>query len=85
MVFVNSHSSAPDPSAGGRFGQEQTQPYQASSPAKAQTTYIGYRTQIQELPTCVIVNREIEPNILTEALPPSKSRDHSPRKDSTYP
>ena len=28
-----------------------------------------YRTQIQQLPTCVIVNRAIEPNILTNALP----------------
>ena len=44
-----------------------------------------YKTQIQQLPTCVIVNRAIEPNILTNALPPSKSHDHSPLKDSTYP
>ncbi len=29
-----------------------------------------YRTQIQQLPTCVIVKRAIEPNILTNALPP---------------
>ena len=44
-----------------------------------------YRTQIQQLPTCVIVNRAIEPNILTKALPPSKSHDHSPVKYSKYP
>ena len=29
-----------------------------------------YRTQIQQLPTCAIVKRAIEPNILTNALPP---------------
>jgi len=29
-----------------------------------------YRTQIQQLPSCVIGNRAIEPNILTKALPP---------------
>ena len=49
------------------------------------TDYLLYRTQIQEVPTCVIVNRAIEPNILTKALPASKSHDHSPLKDSTYP
>ncbi len=42
-----------------------------------------YRTLIQQLPSSVIGNRAIEPNILTKALPPSKSHDHSPLKDST--
>ena len=30
----------------------------------------SYRTQIQQLPTCAVVKRAIEPNILTNALPP---------------
>ena len=30
-----------------------------------------YRNQIQELPTCVIVKRAIEPKIIMKALPPS--------------
>ena len=30
----------------------------------------SYRVQIQQLPTCAIVKRAIEPNILTNALAP---------------
>ena len=32
--------------------------------------YLNYRTQIQQLGTCVIMNWALEPNILTKALPP---------------
>ncbi len=43
-----------------------------------------YRTQIQQVQTSVMVKRAL-PNILTKALAASKSQEHSPLKDSTYP
>jgi len=50
-------------------GADPTLPSVKSSEGRDYLYYL-YRTQIQQLPTCVIVNRAIEPNILTKALPP---------------